>query len=161
VVALGPVTFREGAAGDHVFARQAELARDLDRPFLASVPPRAQIREVRRLLSLLRECRVQPERTLILGLPSASLRLAIEYGYFAALTFGGAHPSGARLLEVVNRLGGRQLAFGSGGGDFLALPKAAAALEEGAIPRSVRRRLLWGNAVDFLRLEEAMRNEGV
>jgi predicted metal-dependent TIM-barrel fold hydrolase len=159
VVAVGPSFLRGGAIAEHVFTRQAELARALDRPFLAAVSPQAEIREVRRLLSLLRECAIAPERTLLLGLPWAGLRLAIEYGYFAALTFAGVHPPGAKLLEVVNRLGGQRLVLGSGGGDFLALPKAAALLEEGAIPRSVRRRLLWGNAIDFLRLTEAVRQD--
>jgi predicted metal-dependent TIM-barrel fold hydrolase len=157
VVAVGPCRLGEGVGAEHVFSRQAELARDLDRPLLATVAPRADIREVRRLLSLLRECRVVAERTLLFGLPWASLRLAIEYGYFTAITFVGKRPPESKLLEVVSRFGGQRLVFGSGGGDFLALPKVAATLEEGAIPRSVRRRLLWGNAVELLRVADTVR----
>jgi len=156
VVAIGPCRAIGNTGQEHVFARHAELARELNRPFLAETPPRVEIREVRRLLSLLRECRVQPERTLLLGLPWASLRLALEYGYFVALTVAGTRHSPAKLLDAVNRLGGQRLMLGSGGGDYLAVPKAAATLEEGAIPRSVRRRLLWSNAIELLRLQEAM-----
>jgi predicted metal-dependent TIM-barrel fold hydrolase len=156
VVAIGPCRASGGVAQEHIFTRQAELARVLNRPFLAETPPRAEIREVRRLLSLLKECRLAPERTLLLGLPWASLRLALEYGYFAALTVAGNRHPPAKLLEAVSRLGGQRLLIGSGGGDFLAVPKAAATLEEGAIPRSVRRRLLWSNAIELLRVEEAV-----
>jgi predicted metal-dependent TIM-barrel fold hydrolase len=159
VVAVGPCVARTGAAEEHVFSRHAELARDLHRPFLAMAPPRAQIREVRRLLSLLRESGLAPERTLLLGLPWASLRLGLEYGYCVALTLSGGRQGGAKLLELVSRLGGQRLLVGSGGGDFLAVPKAAAVLEEGKVPRSVRRRLLWSNAVEFLRVEEAVKGE--
>jgi predicted metal-dependent TIM-barrel fold hydrolase len=159
VVAVGPCVARGTAAEEHVFSRQAELARDLHRPFLAMAPPRAQIREVRRLLSLLREGGLAPERTLLLGLPWASLRLGLEYGYSVALSLSGGRQSGTKLLELVSRLGGQRLLIGSGGGDFLAVPKAAAALEEGKVPRSVRRRLLWSNAVEFLRVEEAVKSE--
>jgi predicted metal-dependent TIM-barrel fold hydrolase len=160
VVAVGPCVTREGAAAEHVFSRHAELARELHRPFLAMAPARAQIREVRRLLSLLREAALPPERTLLLGLPWASLRLALEYGYSAVLSVSGARQSGAKLLELVSRLGGQRLLIGSGGGDFLSVPKAAAVLEEGKVPRSVRKRLLWSNAVEFLRIEEAVQAEG-
>jgi predicted metal-dependent TIM-barrel fold hydrolase len=159
VVAVGPCVARGGAAEEHVFSRQAELARDLQRPFVAAAPPRAQIREVRRLLTLLRESKIAPERTLVVGLPWASLRLALEYGYCVALTLSGARQSGTRLLELVSHLGGQRLLIGSGGGDFLAVPKAAATLEEGKVPRSVRRRLLWSNAVEFLRIGEAVETD--
>jgi predicted metal-dependent TIM-barrel fold hydrolase len=157
VVAVGPCTPREGAAAEHVFSRQAELARELHRPFLAMAPARAQIREVRRLLSLLRESELSPERTLVLGLPWASLRLALEYGYRVALSLSGSRQGGTKLLELVRHLGGQRLLAGSGGGDFLAVPKAAAVLEEGNVPRSVRRRLFWSNAVEFLGVEEGLK----
>jgi predicted metal-dependent TIM-barrel fold hydrolase len=158
VVAVGPCAPRDGAAAEHVFARHAELARELHRPFLAMAPPRAQIREVRRLLSLLRESQLSPERTLVLGLPWASLRLALEYGYRVALTLAGTRQSGTKLLELVRHLGGQRLLAGSGGGDFLAVPKAAAVLEEGEVPRSVRRRLFWSNAVEFLGVEDGIKD---
>ena len=126
VVAVGPVAVGRGSVGEFGLQRQIEIARDLQRPLLLEFHGDVSLREVRRVLAILREGELPAERALLLGLPRPAVQLAREVGHWVALTFAHRFSLSRGLVETVNRLGSERILLGSGGPDFFAaLPKAA------------------------------------
>jgi hypothetical protein len=159
VVALGAVGLAEGGdLEERVLARQLELARELRLPVVVETPWRAKERITRRVLALLREAEVEAGRALVAGADERTVRAIRACGHLAGLPLSATGRGGEGGLEaavaLVRALGPEGLVLASdaglGGGDLLALPRAADRLEKAGLSEGVVRRVCGANAVAFL-----------
>ena len=165
VAALGAVGLAEG--GEHeerVLTRQLELARELRLPVLVETPWRAKERMTRRVLAVLREAELDPSKVLVAGAGERTVRAIRACGYLAGLPLsaGGARgrPDGLdSAVAIVRALGPERLVLtsdaGVGGGDLLALPRAADRLARAGLSEAVVRRVCGENAAAFLGVDPA------
>ncbi len=163
VAALGPVGLAEGGEREErVLARQLELARELRRPVLALAPWRGRERITRRLLGVLREAELEPRRVMVAGADARTVKLIRACGHLAGLSLSGDGRPGAGIdaaVRLVASLGPEGLALcseaGLGGGDLLALPRAADRMAKAGLGPAVIRRVCGANALRFLGVEPA------
>lgn len=163
VAALGPVGLAEGGEREErVLARQLELARELRRPVLALAPWRGRERITRRLLGVLRESELEPRRVLVAGADARTVKLIRACDHLAGLPLspGGGPASGIdAAVRLVASLGPEGLALcseaGLGGGDLLALPRAADRMAKAGLGPAVIRRVCGANALRFLGVDPA------
>lgn len=160
VVALGAVGLAEG--GEHeerVLERQLELARELRLPVVVDTPWRAKERATKRVLAVLRAAELEPGKVLVAGANERTVRAIRACGYLAGLPLSAAgtrgRPDGIEAaVAIVRALGPEGLVLASdagvGGGDLLALPRAADRLVRAGLSEAVVRRVCGGNAVAFL-----------
>lgn len=160
VAALGAVGLAE--AGEHeerVLERQLELARELRLPVLVEAPWRARERITKRLLAVLRAAELEPAKVLVAGADERTVRAIRACGYLAGLPLSAGAARGRAdgldaAVAVVRALGPEGLVLtsdaGVGGGDLLALPRAADRLLRAGLSEAVVRRVCGGNAVAFL-----------
>lgn len=159
VAALGPAGLEEGGAEEEeAFLAQARLAAELRLPFLVRAGWRARARLTGRLLTLLEEVELPPERVLVMHADARLLPLLRARGHRALVTMPGKHgvDEAARLVA---RHGAEGIVLGSdageGGGDPLALPRAADRLQRAGLSLAVIRRACLGNALDWLGVDPA------
>ncbi len=155
VAAIGPVGLDAGGAWEErALVLQLELARGLRLPVLVRTPPRARERGTRRLLVLLREAELDPSRVLVAPADARTVKLVRACGFAAGLWLSGAHGALEEAVEAVAALGPEGIVLGSdageGGGDLLALPRAADRLAKAGLSDAVIRRVCAGNAVAWL-----------
>jgi uncharacterized protein len=155
-VAIGPVELAtDDPSEEHALRRHLEVAQELRRPLVARTGP--TLRATRRLVATLQQGGADPDQVLIQGTGPAALRLVRGCGYWASLRVGAGHLTPATAAALINRHGSEGItlasAAGSGHADLLALPKAAAALIQAGISRSVVRRVVFENAAGFLRAD--------
>jgi hypothetical protein len=163
VVALGLVGLAAGGElEERVLARQLELARELRLPVLVETPSRAKERLTRRALALLREAEVEPGRALVVGADERTVRAVRACGHLAGLSLSasGRRAEGIQTaVALVRALGPEGLVLGSdaglGGGDLLALPRAADRLARAGLSEGVVRRVCGANAIAFLGVDPA------
>ncbi len=160
--ALGAVGLdRGGELEESVLARQLALARELRLPVLVATSWRARERMVRRILGLLRDAEIEPGRVLVAGADARTVRAVRACGHLAGLSLsgdaGGARDPIAEAVRLVTSLGPEGLVLGSdagrGGGDLLALPRAADRLVKAGLTEAVVRRVCGGNAIAFLGID--------
>lgn len=163
VVAVGLVGLAAGGElEERVLARQLELARELRLPVLVETPRRGKERLTRRALALLREAEVEPGRALVVGADERTVRAVRACGHLAGLSLSSSGP-GAEGIEaavsLVRALGPEGLVLASdaglGGGDLLALPRAADRLARSGLSEGVVRRVCGANALAFLGADPA------
>jgi uncharacterized protein len=160
VAVLGPVGPGAGSPREEeILARQLEMARELRRPVLVSLPASDAGRGLRRAVDLLRESGVDPRRVLVDGAGARGVRVLREIGCCAVLSASsgpGALESAARL---VGKLGPEGIALashaGDGAGDLLALPRAADRMARLGLSEAVIRRVCGRNALAALGLAPA------
>jgi predicted metal-dependent TIM-barrel fold hydrolase len=159
VAALGAVGLAAGGElEERVLARQLELARELRLPVVVDTPWRSKERVTKRILALLRAAELEPARVLVAGADARTVRAIRACGYLAGLPLSATSrgPRGGvdAAVAVVSALGPEGLVLGSdagvGGGDLLALPRAADRLAKEGLSDAVVRRVCGGNAVAFL-----------
>jgi hypothetical protein len=158
VAALGAVGLDAGGElEERVLVRQLELSRELRLPVVVATPWRARERITRRVLAVLREAELDPERVLVAGADARTVRPIRACGYLAGLSLsGGAGPAGAveEAVRIVASLGPEGLVLGSdaglAGGDLLGLARAADRLAKAGLSDAVVKRVCGGNAVAFL-----------
>ncbi|HEY6100285.1 MAG TPA: TatD family hydrolase [Anaeromyxobacter sp.] len=160
VAALGAVGLAEG--GEHeerVLERQLELARELRLAVVVETPWRGKERTTRRVLALLRAAELEPGKVLVAGADERTVRAIRACGYLAGLPLSAGpargRPDGVEAaVAIVRALGPEGLALASdagvGGGDLLALPRAADRLARAGLSEAVVRRVCGGNAIAFL-----------
>jgi hypothetical protein len=163
VAALGSVGLDAGGElEERVLVRQLELARELRLPVVVGTPWRSRERITRRVLGILREAELDPGRVLVTGADRRTVRAVRACGYLACLSLSGS--DGARgaidaAVRLVASLGAERLVLASdaglGGGDLLALPRAADRLAKAGLSDAVVRRVCGGNAVAFLGVDPA------
>ena len=154
VAAVGPCGLHlGGAAEEEVFLAQARLAAELRLPLLLCAGSRGRERLVRRLLVLLEETEVEPARVLLSHADAATLPLLAARGHRALVTMPG-RTGVEEAARLVRRHGPESIVLGSdagdGGGDPLALPRAADRLARAGLSVAVIRRVVLGNALAWL-----------
>jgi uncharacterized protein len=160
VAALGAVGLGEGGElEERVLARQLELARELRLPVVAETGARATERAVRRLLAVLRAAEVEPARVLVAGADAPTVRAIRACGFLAGLRLSASARGIDAAVRIVRSLGPEGLVLasdaGHGGGDLLALPRAADRLEKAGLSEAVVRRVCGANALGFLGVDPA------
>src|SRR4051812_14017977 len=87
VVALGELGLHQGGEREEeLLARQLQLSIILRKPVIVHTPAEAKAAVTRRLVAVLRESRVEPDRVLIDHVTADTFQLVRAYGYFAGLT---------------------------------------------------------------------------
>jgi predicted metal-dependent TIM-barrel fold hydrolase len=159
VAAIGPAGLELGGAREEeVFMEQGRLAAELRLPLLVRTSRRLRTRQTARLLELLAEAEVPPERVLVLHADARTLPVILARGHRALVTL-----SGSRGVEEAARLVGRHGAegillgsdAGDGGGDLLAVPRAADRLQRAGLSVAVIRRVCLQNALAWIGREAA------
>jgi predicted metal-dependent TIM-barrel fold hydrolase len=157
VIALGELGLQQGGEREEeVLQRQLELSLLLRRPVLIHTPSADKLSRTRRLIALLREARVPPQRVLIDHVTAETFPLVRACGFWSGLTVqpGSFDADGAAELLLKNGAEGVLLTsdVGEGASDLLALPRAADALARRGLSDELRRRVLYENPLAFLGL---------
>jgi uncharacterized protein len=169
VVAIGEIGLEEGGPREEqVFARQLDMARELRLPVLVHTPWRDKGRRTRRILSILREAGLPPERVLVDHADARTVRMIRSFGHAAgvSLSAGGRGRSGPveEAARLVASLGPEGLVLdsdaGEGGGDLLGLARAADRMAKAGLSEAVVRRVCGGNALAWLGLSARALREG-
>jgi uncharacterized protein len=163
--ALGPVGLAgDGELAERVLARQLDLARELRLPALVRVPWTGGDQVLRRTLAVLREADLVPSRVLVAPADARAARTIRACGFLAGLWLSGDDRAGAALDEavgIVSALGPEGVVLGSdaglGGGDPLALARAADRLGKAGLSDAVVRRVCGENAVAWLGVDLKLR----
>ncbi len=170
VVAIGEVGLEEGGAREEdVLARQLAMARELRLPVLVVTPWKEKVRATRRVLAVLRESELPPERVLVDRADARTVRMIRACGYGAGLSLSAGGRAARDPIDgaagLVRSLGPEGLVLdsdaGEGGGDLLALPRAADRLEKAGLSDAVIRRVCGANALAWLGIDaRALRGAG-
>ena len=163
--AVGKGKGKPAKAAARTPARQLELARELRVPVLVQAPSRDRVRMTRRTIALLREAEIDPARVLVAPADARTVRMIRACGFHAGLwlSASGADPGRAmdEALRTVAALGPEGIVLGSdagqGGGDLLAVARAADRLARAGLSDAVIRRVCGGNAVAWLGVDVALR----
>lgn len=155
VAALGLLGLaRGGPAEEEALLEQLALARRLNLPALVATPHRNRERITRRLLTVLREAKLPPERILVDGAVGQTIRTILGLGFWTGLTLHPEHLTPEKAVAFVRALGAERLvlntAIGDGAADLLALPRAVHLLEKAGLSRRVITRVTDSNAATFL-----------
>lgn len=166
VVAVGSIGLEEGGAlEESVFSRQLELASELRLPVIVHTPWQRKEQVTRKILAMLREHALDPERVLVARADTRTVRTIRACGFACALSLslGGAEPID-EAVRLVRSLGPEGLVLGSGAGDgpgdLLALPRAAARMTKAGLSAAVIRRVCGGNALRLLGLNHKTLKRG-
>jgi len=139
---------------EELLSRQLELARTLRLPVLLTAPWRARARVTRRLLSMVREAELPPDRVLVARADPDTVKLIRAWGHFASLSLSARHDAVDEAVQLVRALGPEGIALasdaGEGGGDLLALPRAADRLRKAGLSLAVVKRVCGENALQWL-----------
>jgi hypothetical protein len=160
VVALGPVGPGGGTPREEeLLARQLEMARELRRPVLVSLPARDAARGLRRAVAAIRESGVEPGRVLVDGAGARGVRVLREVGCCAVLSASAGPGAIEAAARLVGALGPEGIAIashaGDGAGDLLALPRAADRMARLGLSEADIRRVCGRNALAALGIAPA------
>jgi predicted metal-dependent TIM-barrel fold hydrolase len=160
VAAIGPVGPGAGTPREEeVFLRQLAAARDLRRPVLVRAGEGDRERATRRVLAMVRESGVAPERVLLDGAGVRAVRPARAVGCVAVLSLSAGRAPVEAAARAVRELGPEGIALathaGGGPGDLLALPRAADRMARLGLSDAVTRRVCGRNALSALGLSPA------
>jgi len=158
VVAIGLIGLGDGAPeAERLFARQLELAVELDLPAVIEVGSIERVRLLRRTLALLRESGIAPGRVLLARAQEADLKVVLGCGHLAGLSVRSGRVQPTQAVAAVRAYGPAQLVLGSdagsGASDLLALPRTADALQAAGLSEPIVRRVTGENAAALLRVD--------
>lgn len=159
VVALGELGLQHGGEREEeLLARQLQLSIALRKPVIVHTPAQAKAAVTRRLVAVLRESRVEPDRVLIDHVTADTFQLVRAYGYFAGLTLQPGLLEPAEAAQLLSRNGAERVVLtsdiGEGASDLLALPRAADALRKAGLSEALARRALYEGPLSFLGTDE-------
>lgn len=168
VVAIGEVGLEEGGPREEqVLLRQLQLAHDLRLPVLVHTPWKEKVRVTRRTLALLREAELPAARVLVDHADGRTVRMIRACGHWAGLSLSAGRRARGPVEEasaLVAELGPEGLVLdsdaGEGGGDLLALARAADRMARRGLSEAVVRRVCGGNALAFLGLDPGLLRAG-
>lgn len=157
VVALGAIGLHQGGEAEvEAFSEQLQLARRLKLPVLVTTPRRDKERVTKRVLQLLAESGLPPQRVLVDRTNAQTARLALECGHWAALTVHPDELSAEAAVAIIRRLGAQRLMVssgaGAGAGDILSLPRLVSLLGKGRLSPQVIARVAHENAAELFRV---------
>jgi predicted metal-dependent TIM-barrel fold hydrolase len=155
VVALGELGLQQGGEREEdVLRRQLELSLALRRPALVHTPSADKLARTRRVIALLREARVPPQRVLIDHVNEETYPLVRACGFWAGLTVQPGALEAATAAALIKKNGVEGLVLtsdvGEGASDLLALPRAIDALAAAGLSEELRRRAMLENPLTFL-----------
>ena len=155
VVALGELGLQHGGEREEeLLARQLQLSIVLRKPVILHTPAEAKAAVTRRLVAVLRESRVEPDRVLIDHVTADTFQLVRAYGYFAGLTLQPGLLEPNEAAQLLSRNGAERVVLtsdiGEGASDLLALPRAADALRKAGLSEALSRRALYEGPLLFL-----------
>jgi predicted metal-dependent TIM-barrel fold hydrolase len=158
VVALGELGLQHGGEREEeLLARQLQLSIILRKPVIVHTPAQAKAAVTRRLVAVLRESRVEPDRVLIDHVTADTFQLVRAYGYFAGLTLQPGLLEPGEAAQLLSRNGAERVVLtsdiGEGAADLLALPRAADALRKAGLSEALARRALYEGPLSFLGAE--------
>ncbi len=156
VAALGPAGLEAGGPlEEEVFLEQVRLAAQLRLPLMVRAAWRRRASLTGRLLDLLEASDLPPGRVLVLHADARTLPILRARGHLALVTLAGRRGV-EEAVALVRRHGSEGLLLGSdagdGGGDLLALPRAADRLARAGLSLAILRRACLGNALAWLGL---------
>lgn len=155
VVALGELGLQDGGEREEeILLRQLALCAQLERPAIVHTPNREKLARTRRILALLKEARLDPDRVLIDHVSEETYALVRGMGCWAGLTVqpDGLDPTTAAALIAKNGAERTVLTsdLGEGPADILALPRAAEALAKAGLSEELGTRILLEGPLGFL-----------
>jgi predicted metal-dependent TIM-barrel fold hydrolase len=159
VVALGELGLHHGGEREEeLLGRQLQLSILLRKPVIVHTPAEAKVAVTRRLVAVLRESRVEPDRVLIDHVTADTFQLVRAYGYFAGLTLQPGLLEPSEAAQLLSRNGAERVVLtsdiGEGASDLLALPRAADALRKAGLSEALARRALYEGPLSFLGADE-------
>jgi predicted metal-dependent TIM-barrel fold hydrolase len=165
VVALGELGLHNGGEREEdVLRRQLELSLALRRPVLVHTPSVEKLQRTRRLISLLRDAGVPPQRALIDHVNAETFPLVRACGFWAGLTLQPGGLDAAEAVRLIRKNGAEGVVLtsdiGEGASDLLALPRAADGLAQAGLSIELRRRAMLENPLSFLGLDAAFALSG-
>lgn len=157
VVALGQLGLRTGSEVEQeALLAQLALANQFKRPAIVTAPELDTERITRRTLVTLQASELAPERILLDGATSKTVRGIRELGFFAGLTVHPALLPVEKAVALVRALGPERLilddAAGFGASDIVALGRAAHRLEKAKLSARVIKRVTWDHAAALFRV---------
>ncbi|MEW6432814.1 MAG: TatD family hydrolase [Myxococcota bacterium] len=157
VVALGLLGLsRGGPHEEEALLEQLALARRFNLPALVTTPAAQREAVTKRLLTVLRDGKLPPERICVDGAVGRTVRVIRELGFYAGLTLHPDHLAVERAVTLVKQLGPERLVLSSAAGDgaseLLAVSRAAHRLLAAGLSRRVVERVARENAAALLGL---------
>lgn len=157
VVALGLLGLaRGGPHEEEALLEQLALARRFNLPALVTTPAAQREAVTKRLLTVLRDGKLPPERICVDGAVGRTVRVIRELGFYAGLTLHPDHLAVERAVALVKQLGPERLVLSSAAGDgaseLLAVSRAAHRLLAAGLSRRVVERVARENAATLLGL---------
>ena len=152
---LGELGLQDGGEREEeILSRQLELAARLRKPVIVHTPDRKKAARTRRLLALLKESAVEPERVLVDHVNAETFALARGIGCWAGLTLQPGLFEAEAAAALISKHGADGIVLtsdiGEGPTDLLALPKAAEALKAAGLSDELRRRVFFEGPLAFL-----------
>ena len=157
VVALGELGLQHGGEREEeILLRQLQLSLALRRPVVVHTPSEDKLARTRRLIAVLREARIPPQRVLIDHVTAETFPLVRACGFWAGLTLQPGELAADTAVALLSKNGAEAVVLtsdvGEGASDLLALPRAADALASAGLSAALRRRALYENPLGFLGL---------
>ena len=117
-------------------------------------PGPGKLAVTRRLLAVVRESHLPPERVLVDHVTEETFLLVRGCGHFAGLTLQPGLLEPADAAQLLSRNGAEGVVLtsdiGEGASDLLALPRAAEALRKAGLSEALARRALYEGPLSFL-----------
>ncbi len=155
VVAVGEIGLDDGGrAEEQVLEAQIALAQRHGLPVLIHTPHRDKLAGTRRILDIVRNSGIAPERVLIDHNVETTIALTLNSGCWAGHTiYPGTKMDEARMVELVKIHGAERIMVNSsadwGISDPLKVPKTVAAMRQAGIPDQTIATIVWHNPVAF------------
>jgi predicted metal-dependent TIM-barrel fold hydrolase len=155
VVALGELGLHEGGEREEeLLLKQLALAAQLRRPVIMHTPDREKLARTRRLLSLVKDSKLDPASVLIDHVSEETFPLVRGFGCWAGLTLQPGSLDPAAAAALLGKHGADRIVLtsdiGEGPTDLLALPKAADALREAGLGNDLSKRAMHDGPLAFL-----------
>jgi uncharacterized protein len=155
VVAVGEIGYDDITPHEEqIFARQIQLAKDMNLPVLIHTPHRDKKRGTERTIALLRDIGFPEGMALIDHNNEITLPMVLDTGCWAGHSiYPSSKMDEARMVELVREYGAERMLVNSaadwGQSDALKVPKTAQAFLNAGFGQDVVDRICWENPVRF------------
>ncbi len=167
VVAVGEIGYDDQTdAEERIFARQLELAMEMDLPVLVHTPHRDKKRGTIRSLDLIRNVGFPEERALIDHNTEETLPLVLDTGCWAGHTiYPHTKMDEVRMVKLVKEYGSERILINSaadwGISDPLKVPKTTDLMLESGITLRTIRTIVWDNPAHFFSQSQRLDLAGI
>ena len=167
VVAVGEIGYDDQTdAEERIFARQLELAMEMDLPVLVHTPHRDKKRGTIRSLDLIRSVGFPEERALIDHNTEETLPLVLDTGCWAGHTiYPHTKMDEVRMVKLVKEYGSERILINSaadwGISDPLKVPKTTDLMLESGITLRTIRTIVWDNPAHFFSQSQRLDLAGI